>query len=111
MKRLILNKTYLLFFIAFTVSSFAQEKVYQNNGVWFRNFIQREDFEKSNPQVSVLQKTGQDQSIFPIIKEDFLVNSLEGEYGSDQSNIKSAVDGYGNRAYVWLDTRNAIKEI
>lgn len=47
----------------------------------------------------------------PLLKEDFLVNTLDGDYGAEQSSINSAMDGNGNYAFTWIDYREGIKQI
>jgi len=54
-----------------------------------------------NKQDTILSDTSE----AVIIKDAFRVNSLEGEYGADQSGIIAAIDGEGNFAFVWIDQR------
>lgn len=46
-----------------------------------------------------------------IIKENLLVNTLEGEPGAMQSNVQVAMSGIGTYAFCWFDFRNNKKEI
>lgn len=111
MKRLLVCKKYLLLFIIINCGIIAQTNADHNNRLKPDGFITHQEYEKNNPPRSIVQKTVQDQSVFPIIKEDFMINSLDGNYGSDQSYIKSAIDGFGNRACVWMDKRNDKQEL
>lgn len=45
-----------------------------------------------------------------IIKENLLVNTLEGEPGAMQSNVQVAMSGIGTYAFCWFDFRNNKKE-
>jgi hypothetical protein len=111
MRRVSGCKIYILLLIGITVNLVAQHNVNHNNNYKPNDFITREEYEKNGPPQSIMKNSSQNQSVFPIVKEDFLVNSLEGTYGSDQSYMKSAVDGYGNRACVWMDKRNDKQEL
>lgn len=53
----------------------------------------------------------QTQDTSRLIKPDFMVNTLGGEYGAEQNSPDIAVDGKGNYAIVWRDYRNAVMEI
>ena len=45
------------------------------------------------------------------VKENLLVNTLDGEYGAYQSNVQVAMSGIGTYAFCWEDYRNGVKEI
>ncbi|MGA9293130.1 MAG: T9SS type A sorting domain-containing protein [Ignavibacteriaceae bacterium] len=45
------------------------------------------------------------------IKQDFIVNNFEGEFGADQNNASAAIDSAGNYAVVWQDYRNGKPDI
>lgn len=45
------------------------------------------------------------------IKENLLVNTLDGEFGAYQSNVQVAMSGNGTYAFCWEDYRNGVKEI
>ena len=45
------------------------------------------------------------------VKENLLVNSLDGEFGAYQSDIQVAMSGNGTYAFCWEDYRNGVKEI
>ncbi len=47
----------------------------------------------------------------PFLKEDFLVNSLDSDYGSNQSSCSAAADGNGHCVFAWIDNRNSKNEI
>ena len=55
----------------------------------------------TNKQDTILSDTSE----AVIVKDAFRVNSSEGEYGADQSGIRTAIDGAGNFAFVWIDQR------
>ncbi len=44
----------------------------------------------------------------PPMRNDFLVNSLDGTHGSDQFNISVAMDSSGYFAAAWVDARNGV---
>lgn len=52
-----------------------------------------------------------DTIVPPLIKDNFLVNSLQSNYGSSQYNLHGAVDGSGRSAFAWLDSRNGVTDI
>ncbi|MBK7379317.1 MAG: T9SS type A sorting domain-containing protein [Ignavibacteriales bacterium] len=56
----------------------------------------------TNKQDTILSDTSE----AVIVKDAFRVNSSEGEYGADQSGIRTAIDGEGNFAFVWIDQRH-----
>ncbi|MCK7517755.1 MAG: hypothetical protein MZV64_08605 [Ignavibacteriales bacterium] len=45
------------------------------------------------------------------VKENLLVNTLDGEFGAYQSNVQVAMSGNGTYAFCWADYRNGVKEI
>lgn len=45
------------------------------------------------------------------VKENLLVNTLDGEFGAYQSNVQVAMSGNGTYAFCWEDYRNGVKEI
>lgn len=86
----------------------AQE--FEKDGVRFRNFVLNDSVNKAD--LNFLEKQNdQNTSVFPIIKTDFMVNTLAGDFGCEQSSISSAIDGMGNRMYAWLDKRNDLTEM
>ncbi|HCY77419.1 MAG TPA: hypothetical protein DHV28_15995 [Ignavibacteriales bacterium] len=95
--------------INFFCSSLAQE--YENDGVIYKNFILNSDSLQNVIGIQYKSDKSKSVSVLPYIKEDFLVNTLDGEYGCDQDRISTAVDGNGNRACVWLDERNERPEM
>ncbi|MFZ1282351.1 MAG: T9SS type A sorting domain-containing protein [Ignavibacteriaceae bacterium] len=46
-----------------------------------------------------------------VIKENLLVNSLDGEFGAYQSNVQVAMSGTGTYAFCWEDYRSGTREI
>ncbi len=95
--------------INFFCSTFAQE--YEKDGVRYKGFILNSDsIQNAINSQSKLDKN-KSMSVFPFIKEDFIVNTLDGEYGCEQNAISTAIDGYGNRACVWVDERNERPEM
>lgn len=95
--------------IVFNFSSFTQE--FEKNRINYRNFILNSDslqmLVKQNTQ---LNKPDINPS-FPVVKEDFMVNTLAGQNGCEQSESCTAIDGQGNRFVVWIDRRNEKKDI
>lgn len=55
-----------------------------------------------NKQVSLLSDTSE----AAIVKDAFIVNSFDGEFGAIQSGLSTAIDGEGNFAFVWNDQRH-----
>ena len=47
----------------------------------------------------------------PIIKDNYIVNSFDGDFGAEQGNPNIAIDSSGNYAVAWVDSRNGYKEI
>ncbi len=45
----------------------------------------------------------------PLFKNDFIVNSFEGRYGSEQWFPNLAINELGYYAVTWVDTRNGYK--
>lgn len=101
---------FYLFFVILTIKSFAQ--VVERNGILFRDFqfnddtLQNQLFVKGNAEL-VLGDTIR----LPFIKNDFIVNSFDGEYGADQNSVCGAMDGSGNYAFAWIDYRNSEEQI
>ena len=101
---------FYLFFVILTINSFAQ--VVERNGILFRDFqfnddtLQNQLFVKGNAEL-VLGDTIR----LPFIKNDFIVNTFDGEYGANQGDVSSAIDGNGNYAYTWIDYRSGQEEI
>lgn len=52
-----------------------------------------------------------DEGSLPFIKNDFIVNSFDGDYGADQNRVCGAMDGSGNYAFTWIDYRNSQEQI
>ena len=46
-----------------------------------------------------------------LIKDDFIVNTFDGEFGADQVGPNIAIDSSGNYAVTWFDNRNGYGEI
>lgn len=99
-----------LFIIIISFNTFAQ--VVEKNGVIYRDFQFRNDSlitDHIKTNENILIKTGEDS--LPFIKNDFIVNSFDGEYGSDQNRVCGAMDGNGNYAFTWIDYRNSKEQI
>lgn len=90
--------------INFLCSSLAQQ--FERDGVRYKDFILNSDSLQNELNIQYNLDKSKSAPVFPYIKEDFLVNTLDGEYGCDQDRMSTAVDGNGNRACVWLDERN-----
>ncbi len=106
------------FTITFIFISISYPQVIEKNGIYFNNFQLNPD----NPSVAADNFTGfqktfsseelnRDTMNIPSLKNDFMVNSLDGDYGADQYSVSSAIDGNGNYAFAWLDFRNGVKDI
>jgi len=93
MKKLVISAAGLIF--CFSAVSFSQTgpKETRIGNVVFRNH-------KINTGMQVLQKeTGLfSEDTLPKLKEDFLVNTLEGDYGAEQYGASIAADSSGNYA-------------
>jgi|GEM_PF-1915766 len=96
--------------VVFVIDSVGQ--VVEKNGVMFRDFQFRSDsvkFDQILKSEDNLITTNKDS--LPFIKNDFIVNSFDGEYGADQYSVSAAIDGEGNYAFTWLDYREGEKSI
>lgn len=62
-----------------------------------------------NPSSSKATET--DTIYSSLIKENFIVNNFDGNYGADQIYAAAAIDGKGNYAITWLDYRNENSDI
>ncbi|HVO72654.1 MAG TPA: T9SS type A sorting domain-containing protein [Ignavibacteriaceae bacterium] len=106
MKKLVISAAGLIF--CFSAVSFSQTgpKETRIGNVVFRNH-------KINTGMQVLQKeTGLfSEDTLRKLKEDFLVNTLEGDYGAEQYGASIAADSSGNYALTWLDYRTGKREI
>ncbi len=111
-----MKKTKALFYLKIIIyflifCSFSYSQTFKKNGIIYRNFKLNDDTISVQKEFQLLKNNISDSSILPTVKSDFLVNSLNGIYGSEQGEVKSAVDGSGNRASVWLDKRNNQNDI
>ena len=84
--------------------TFAQ--TFEKNGIYYRNFKLNPDTISFHKENSLLQIQKSDSLSLPIIKNDFKVNTLDGNYGCEQRAVETAIDGYGNNASAWIDKRN-----
>ncbi len=103
---------YLLFLIAFSLNFFSPSfsQVAERDNVMFT--IPREFHSGNHPAVMQQHQSAADTlERLPYILPDFMVNSLEGEYGATQGNPALAVDSSGTYAVAWVDLRNGQKEI
>lgn len=110
-----MNKYYLksvTLILIFVLVSNSYSQIIEKNGIHYRNFILNEGFNSNTQTSNSLTKYVADNIVDPpIIKNDFMVNTLDGEYGCDQSRGSVAMDGSGNYASAWIDKRNDQKEI
>ena len=102
------NLNYRMFFILFCVTvSVAQ--VIEKEGITY----------KSINDLKIRYHNLTEQNYYPVnnyklfaeIKNDFMVNTLGGEYGANQQYPDIAIDGNGNYCIVWLDKRNGVNDI
>ncbi len=94
------------------MQSFSYAQIIKKDGLFYRNknFIN----DKTTQTTNKLQSFN-DKFEYPteptIIKDDFQINTLGGDYGANQSNIYSALSEIGYSASVWMDERNGLKDI
>lgn len=90
----------------------ANSQVIEKNGIFYHDFIIAPDSLTILEQyLSVDNNQLSKQQNLPFIKDNFIINSLDGDYGCDQSNVVAAMDGNGNSMYAWIDYRNYEREI
>lgn len=107
--KIILGYLYIAVIFSFAISEIGAQE-FDFDGVRYRNFLLNDSVNRVD--IKFLEKqNNQNTSVFPIIKTDFMVNTLAGNFGCEQSSVSSAIDGYGNRMYVWLDKRNDLTEM
>ena len=112
MKAKVFLKLFVIFFIngLLVINSYPQ--VVERNGILYRDFQFRSD--SLNPDHILKSEnnliTANEDSL-PFIKNNFIVNSFDGEYGADQNRVCGAMDGNGNYAFTWIDYRSGQKEI
>lgn len=89
----------------------AKSQVIEKNGKYFRE-SKFHSYKQPTEQFQINKLTSaNDSSDLSIIKHDFMINELAGEYGADQSAVSAAIDGHGNYAFAWIDYRNGKKAI
>ncbi len=94
------------------LSSNIYPQIVEKNRVFYRNFKLNPDTINHLNQELLLNKNTFGNPIEPpIIKNDFMVNTLDGDYGCEQRSVSTAMDGQGNYAFTWIDTRNDKVEI
>lgn len=94
------------------LSSNIYPQIIEKDRVFYRNFRLNPDTNNHTDQELILNKNTSGNPIEPpVLKNDFMVNTLDGAYGSDQYSGKVAMDGNGNYAFTWLDKRNEQTEI
>lgn len=87
-------------------------QVIEKDGVFFRNFILNPDSNVTLKRTNNFENQSLSEQIVPsFLKNDFMVNTLSGEYGCVQWSPGVAMDGYGNYAFAWIDERNDKTEI
>ncbi len=107
----------ILLFILSSFNSSSYPQVFEKNGIFFRNHQLNPDTFQTNKtnQVEILKSFSQEETEDtiepPFIKSDFMVNSLDGDFGSDQNSVCAAIDDSGNYALTWIDYRNGLEEI
>ena len=104
----------LLFFLINIISFFSfpqfngkMDAAGKNNSISTAPFSKN----KTIQSLPASEETESDTIYTSFIKEDFIVNNFEGEYGADQINAAAAIDGEGNYAVAWLDYRNENSDI
>ncbi len=101
---------FYLSILILTVNSFAQ--VVERNGTLYRDFQFNDDTLRNNSFTKNESELSLGDTIrLPFIKDDFIVNNFDGEYGADQSNVSAAIDGNGNYAFAWIDYRDSQEQI
>jgi len=102
----------MLFVGLLILSTGASAQITEKHGIYFKNFVLNPD---TNHTISNANKNDNNLASGPIIppysKTDFMINTLDGEYGSEQSRESATMDGNGNYAFTWIDTRNGKNEI
>ena len=101
-------------FISFLIllQSFSYAQIIEKDGLFYRNkyFITDTTTQTTNKLQSINKQF--EYPIEPtIIKDDFQINTLGGDYGANQSNIFCALSEIGYSASVWMDERNGLKDI
>ncbi len=106
----------IFFSIAIFFCSISYSQIIKKNGIYFKNYkfnpdtvLTKNNFESLNSTTYQVSKS--DTIHLSYIKQDFLVNTFDGDYGSDQFNVSGAMDGNGNHAFTWLDYREGRKQI
>ena len=111
MKNYLIKRLTIISFLIL-MQSFSYAQIIKKDGLFYRdkNFIN----DTTNQTTNKLQSF-KDQFEYPteptIIKDDFQINTLGGDYGANQSNIYSALSEIGYSASVWMDERNGLKDI
>lgn len=102
----------LLSAIVTVLSSVAIPQVNVRDGLFYKNFVFNSDsLHPSHIGINIDKPSSVDTINPPYIKNDFLVNSLDGDYGCAQMSISGAADGNGYYAFTWIDLRNDRNEI
>lgn len=87
-------------------------QVVERNGVLYRDYQFRNDsLFLDHAPMSKNNLITTDEGSLPFIKNDFIVNSFDGDYGADQNRVCGAMDGSGNYAFTWIDYRNSQEQI
>lgn len=111
MKMNLVKKLTIICFLIL-LQSFSYSQIIKKDGLFYRdkNFITDTTTQTTNKLQSINDQS--EYHIEPtIIKDDFQINTLGGDYGANQSNIYSAMSEIGYSASVWMDERNGLKDI
>ena len=112
------NILYAIFFsiILLNISN-SYSQIINKNGVYYFNH-QLVPSENQDVNDNIESRTSSSNYQFqidtvqlPFIKQDFIVNTFDGDYGSNQTNVSTAIDGIGNYAFTWIDYREGKKQI
>lgn len=94
------------------MQSFNYSQIIKKDGLFFRADNFKSDSMDLHADNSLSKNEQSEILIDPvIIKDDFQINTLGGDFGSDQSNVYSAMSEIGYSASVWLDERNGTRDI
>ena len=88
--------------------TFAQ--TFEKNGIYYRNFKLNPDTISFHKENSLLQIQKSDSLSLPIIKNDFKVNTLDGNYGCEQRAVETAIDGYITDSLGWVYFKKGLYE-
>ena len=105
----------IFFLVLIFFFSYSYPQVIKKNGIFFRDHKLNPDFVLIKNNKTASQKSSSYVEINadpiepPFVKQDFMVNTFDGDYGADQSGVSAAIDGSGNYAFAWLDYQQRLK--